>query len=117
MHQRSRDDERDRLEPAMRMRSERQPAIPRRIHLRSMVVEKEKRIDLLNVVVRQRPPRMQLADVVANGAVLLANGAERDESRGRAGLPPALGCSWFHKPHPVIGGIERDDVILQETEA
>src|SRR4051794_38898979 len=117
MRQRSLDDERHRLEPAMRMRPERQSAIPRRIHLRPVMIEKEKRIDLLNLIIRQRPPRMQLANVIAQGAVLLANGAEGHESRAPAEPPPALGCSWFHKPHPVVGGIERDHIILQEAEA
>src|SRR4051812_136232 len=95
MHQRSHHDERDRLEPAMRMRSERQSSISRRIHLRPVMIEKEKRIDLLNLVIRQRPPRMQLANIVAQRAVLLANGADAHASRSERKLRRALKVTDF----------------------
>jgi hypothetical protein len=75
MRKRARDDERDGLEPTMRMRPERQAVVVRRIRLRAMVVEEEEGIDLLEPRIRQRTPRAQIADVVGYGAMLRADAA------------------------------------------
>ena len=74
MGERAVDDERDGVEAAMRMRSERQSAIVRRVELRSVMIEKEERIDLIESFVRQRTPGVQFADVVADRAVAGPNG-------------------------------------------
>ena len=43
------EDERDGLEPAVRVRAERQAAVARRIDLRSVVVQEQERVDLLDL--------------------------------------------------------------------
>jgi hypothetical protein len=48
------EDEGDGLEAAVRMRTERQAAVVRRIDLRPVVVQEEEGIDLLDVRSRQR---------------------------------------------------------------
>lgn len=64
------ENERHRLEAAMRMRAKRQAVIVRRISLRAVMVQKQKRIDLRYARTRQRPSRDEIADIVANGFVL-----------------------------------------------
>jgi hypothetical protein len=59
----------------MRMRAERKPAIAGRVDLRTVMIQKEKRVDLIDLVVRQRTPGVKLADVVAFRAVGSADGA------------------------------------------
>src|SRR6185295_9690405 len=59
------DDEGHRLEAAMRMRAERQPAVAGRVDLRAVVVEEEERVERVERRARQRSPRDEIADVVA----------------------------------------------------
>jgi hypothetical protein len=64
----------DRLEAAVRVRSERQTAIVGLIALRAVVVQKQEGIDLRQARGRQRPARGQIADIVTKGRVLLLDG-------------------------------------------
>ena len=62
------------LEAAMRMRSERQAAIVRRIGLRPVMVQEQEGIDLLDPRPRHGPARHQVSDVVAVGRVPAQDG-------------------------------------------
>src|SRR5258708_21116562 len=69
--ERALDDESHGLKSAVGMRAERQPLIPRRVHLRAVVIDEEKRLDLIERV--GRAPRHEIADVLALGGVLCAD--------------------------------------------
>ena len=56
-----------RLEAAMRVRAEGQPAIVRRIDLRPVMIDEQERVEALRR--RQRPPGDEIADIVALGRV------------------------------------------------
>ncbi len=85
MRERPVEDERDRLEPAVRMRPERQSAVAGGIDLRTVMVEKEERVDLVEFLVGQRTPGAEVADVVGLGAVLFSHASARHEYRAPAG--------------------------------
>ena len=65
MHQFTLQNEGHGLEPTMRMRAEWQALIVRGINLRPMVIEEEKRVDLLHARARNWPARDEIRDVVA----------------------------------------------------
>ena len=67
------------LEATMGMRAEGQATIARPVGLRPVMVEEEKRIDLLEARAGQRPPRDEIADVVA------VRGMEGDDGAGGHG--------------------------------
>jgi hypothetical protein len=58
-------DERHRLEAAVRVRPERQSGVLRRVDLRPVVVEEEERVDLRDTGAGQRPAGDQFVDAVA----------------------------------------------------
>src|ERR1700682_81821 len=67
-------DKGDRLEPAMRMRAERQATVVCRIDMRAVVVEEQERVDLFHPGAGNRPPGGEVADVVSIRRVLRGNG-------------------------------------------
>ena len=58
-----------RLEPAMRVRTEGQPAIAGRVSLWAVMVEKQERIDLWKSRAGNRTARRQVLNIVAHSAV------------------------------------------------
>jgi hypothetical protein len=75
----ARQDERDGFETAMRMRAERQTAVARRIDLRSMVIQEQEWIDLLDLGARHGPARREIGDVVAHRWMRLFDGLRRHD--------------------------------------
>src|SRR5688572_4014988 len=67
-------DERHGLEAAVRMRAERQAAVPRRIDLWAVVIQEQERIDLLDVAAGHGAPCRQIRDVVAHGRMRALDG-------------------------------------------
>jgi hypothetical protein len=65
------------LEPAVRMRAERQPPVVRRIDLRAVVIEEQERVDLLDAGSGQRPPGDEVGDVVPVCGMYLGDGTHR----------------------------------------
>jgi hypothetical protein len=63
-------DERHGFEPAVRVRSERQPVVAGRVGLRSVVVQEQERVEMLDPRAWQRPPGHEIADILADGGVL-----------------------------------------------
>jgi len=68
-------DEGDRLEPAMWMRAEGQAVIARPIELRTMVVEEQEGVHLVDAGPGNRAPGRQVGDVVTISRMLGGNGA------------------------------------------
>jgi hypothetical protein len=68
-------DERHGLEPAVRVRSERQSVVAGRIALRAVVVQEQERIEMFDPWAWQRPPGHEIADILADGGVLRLDGS------------------------------------------
>ena len=68
--QRALQNEGDRLEPPVRVRPKRQPTIIGGIYLRAVVIQEQKRIELIHARPRQRPAGDQVSDIVTMGRVL-----------------------------------------------
>jgi hypothetical protein len=75
-------DEGDRLETAMRVRTKRKAAVVRRIDLRAVVIEEQERVHLRHARTRKRAAGDEVADVVAVGGML------GDYDLGGHGGPP-----------------------------
>src|SRR5271168_5271004 len=71
----------DRLEAAVRVRSERQTIVARRVSLRSMMIEKQKCPQAIECRARKRSAGGEIADVVAGGGVNLLNFLQRKHKR------------------------------------
>jgi hypothetical protein len=76
------EDKRDGLEPAVRMRAERQAAVVRRIDLRAVVIQEQERVDLVEMRSRHGALGDEVADVVAQRGVYAP-----DDLVGHARLP------------------------------
>jgi hypothetical protein len=73
----------------MRMRPERQAAIAWPIGLRAVMVEKQERVELLEPGPGQRPPRDQIADIVAQGGMPAPNGSYGQAALSRKRFNPS----------------------------
>ena len=86
-------DEGDGLEAAVRVRTEGQAAVVRRVGLRAVVVEEEEGIDLVDEAAGQRTLRDEVADIVAR------RGMEAVDTAGSHGGAPVMRwSSRYPKP-------------------
>ena len=68
--QRALQNEGDRLEPPVRVRPKGQPAVVGRVNLRAVMIQKQKRIELIQSRPRQRPAGNQITDIIPMGRML-----------------------------------------------
>jgi len=73
MHEGAVQDERNGLESAMWVRAERETSVSRWIDLRTVVIQEEEWVDLIDFLIRQRTLRAEIPDIVGDRFILLSN--------------------------------------------